>query len=451
MGMVLGMLLWLGLLGTVFVTVPWTLTVRLTPEEKRERVKRWLTSWSLKGLLMPMALWAIMNVGLTWALQPFMPEVQAARLRGGNWFPEYVDVVGNGAFVVSSYWSAVTLGWVLISALRNVDDAQRKEFRGLAITCSLVLGIPAVIIGVTGGLLVAGLAATLLLAPMAKYGREILQPRRLPPMYARAIARIKFGKYAEAEWEIIKELENWEDDFEGWMMLADLYANKFNDLSEAERTILQVCDQPKVTPSQLSIALHRLSEWQLRFLPDPAAARRTLQLICERLKGTHLAYMAQLRLNQLPASAFELRERQTAQTIPLPALGDQLDLPVPAAPMDKGKATSLANACVEQLKQNPDNVMAREKLARTFAEHLNKAPLGIEQIQLLLDMPNRSETEKAGWLGLIAAWQIKYCNDLDAATGFLERLVREFPNSVQALAARRRLELIGRQLKHKPT
>src|SRR5579872_4244787 len=152
MGMVLGTLFWLAILGIVFVAGPWMLTLRLTPEEKRERVNRWLTLWVIKGVAMPMVLWALMNVGLTWALQPFMPQIQAARLRGGSWIPEYAEVLDNGAFVVSSYWCAITLGWVLLSALRNVEAVQRKEFRGLAITCSLLLGVPAVIIGVTGGL-----------------------------------------------------------------------------------------------------------------------------------------------------------------------------------------------------------------------------------------------------------------------------------------------------------
>jgi hypothetical protein len=282
---------------------------------------------------------------------------------------------------------------------------------------------------------------------MVGYGRDILQPRKLPPMYARAIARIKFGKYADAEWEILKELENWEDDFEGWMMLAELYANQFNDLPEAERTILQLCDQPITTPSQVSIALHRLADWQLKLGEDPDGARRSLLRIVDRFKTTHLARMAQLRIDQLPASALELQESKASSTIPLPALGDQMDLPPPTEGMDKAKATKLANACVEQLKQNPNNVTAREKLARLFTEQLGEARLGIEQVRLLLDMPDRSDRERADWLGLIAAWQIKYCDDIAAGRLLLERLMREFPNSVQAFAARRRLELLDRQTK----
>jgi hypothetical protein len=434
-------------LGAVFIAVPWALTLRLTPETKQTRIVRWLFSWSLRGVGVPILLWALINIGLAWNLQPFMPEVQAARNRGGNWAPEYFHVVSLGLYFVTSYWSTLTLAWVLLSAARAVDDAARKDFQKLCVACLLGLCIPATIIFLIGGLTTAGLIGTLFLSAMAGYSRDILQPPKMPPMYARAIARMKFGKYSEAEWEIIKELENWEDDFDGWMMLADLYANHFNNMTEAEQTILEICSQPKTTSSQLAVALHRLADWHLKISKDPAAAKRALLMICERLQGTHLAHMAQLRINQLPASAAELKQQQTSQTIPLPALGDQMDDPVATGPVDREAAARTANAYVEQLKDNPNNVVAREKLARVLTERLSKPLLGIEQVQLLLDMPDRSHSERAGWLGLIAAWQIKYRHDLQNGQAVLERILREFPDTPQALMARRRLELLARELK----
>jgi hypothetical protein len=437
-------------LGIVFIAIPWVLAFRLIQETKRGRMLRWLLSWSFKGLLVPVVLWAAINVGLSWNLQAFMPEVQAARNRSGAWVPEFLKVFAIGLYIVSSYWSAVTLGWLIASAVRGADETSRKDFQTLAVTCLLGLGIPFAIIVWLGGLPIVGLAGTLILAPMAAYAKHILQPRKMPPMYSRAVARIKFGKYSEAESEIIKELENWEDDFEGWMMLADLYANHFNDLAEAEQTILDLCNQPKVTPSHLSVALHRLADWHLKQGQDPEAARRALQIICDRLRGSHLAHMARLRMDQLPGTAEEFREQQTVRPIPLPALGDQLDSDLAAAEMDRSQAAKLANSCVEKLTQNPNNVAAREKLARILAEHLNQASLGIDQITLLLNMPDRSDAEHAEWLGLIAAWQIKYCQDLDTGRKFLERLVNEFPDTPQAFAARRRLALLGRQIRNEP-
>ena len=48
------------------------------------------------------------------------------------------------------------------------------------------------------------------------------------------------------------------------------------------------------------------------------------------------------------------------------------------------------------------------------------------------------------WLGLIAAWQLKYLGDSETARKTLERVLSEFPRSPQALSAKRRLELLRR-------
>ena len=61
---------------------------------------------------------------------------------------------------------------------------------------------------------------------------------------------------------------------------------------------------------------------------------------------------------------------------------------------------------------------------------------------LLLDMPEQPESRRAEWLGLVAAWHIRYRHDSDAGRRALERVIREFPHTPQALAARRRLQLL---------
>jgi hypothetical protein len=440
----IGTFILLLLLGGGCAAITWLLTLELTPENKRGRINRWLVSWASKGMLAPIVLWAFLNLGVSVHLQPFMPQVQAARNTGVGWIAEFVSVLAIGLFLISTYWSAVTLGWVLLSALNSADAAARADFKKLSLTCVLALGIPVVLLLFCGGLPVMGVAGTLLLSPIAGYSRAFLQPRKLPPMYTRAIARIKFGKYTEAEGEILKELENWEADFDGWMMLAELYANQFNNLKEAEQTVLDLCAEKSTSPSQMAVGLHRLADWHLKLAKDPEAARRVLLLICDRLPRTHLAHMAQLRINQLPASQTEMLEQQSSRPVPLPALGDQLEEPPRAEPVNGAQAAKEANALVEQLKQNPNNVTAREKLARVFAERLAKPEMGIEQIELLLGMPDRSDAERANWLGLMAAWYIKHLHDLESGRRVLERLTREHPTSVQAFAARRRLQGLGR-------
>jgi len=433
-----------GLIAAVYV-----LAQRLTPKSNHRDLLQGMIPWALKGVGVPIMVWLLMNVGLAWWLQPFMPQVQAARNGGLSWFPDFLEVLGCGIFVVSSYWASATLTWLLMSKAKVIDPEPRKDFRALCWTCFLGLIVPALIVLLVGGWALLGFAAAVILLPMAHYAPSYLHPRKVPPMYARAIARMKFGKYSEAEWEIIRELERCEDDFEGWTMLADLYANHFNDLAGAERTILDLCDQPTVNASQVSVALHRLADWHLKLACDPRGARRALQLIADRLKGTHLARMALLRIDQLPATAEELREQQSAPPIPLPALGDSLDQTAsPSEPqLERKQAARLANSCVEQLKGNPNNVSAREKLARIFADHFERADLGIEQLELLLNMPDQSDSKRAEWLGLTAAWHLKYRHDTDSGRKVLERLLKEYPDSAQALAARYRLGQIDRELR----
>jgi hypothetical protein len=435
---------WLLLLGSAFITAAWLGAYRLTLGRTWPQTRRWLIGWSVKGLATPVLIWTLMNIGLSWELQPFMPEIQMAKNIGVDWVQEFLRAFGLGFFIVSSYWAVGTLGWVLAQVHAGIEEEPRKDFKALCWTCSLAMVAPALIILLLGGLPTLGLAAAAILVPLAGYAPVMLNPKKLPPIYARALARMKFGRYSEAEWEIIHELERCEDDFEGWMMLADLYANQFHDLGEAEQTIRGLCEQPTVTPSQLSVALHKLADWQLKQGGDPVAARRALQIICDRLPGSHLARMAHLRMNQLPSSAMELREQQSPRALPLPALGDSLDAGLlPASPpLEREDALAAANACVGTLKQNPNNIPARERLARLFAERLNQVDLGIEQINLLLNMPEEPQSKRAEWLGLIAAWQIKYRHDSAAARILLERIMNEFPQTPQALAARRRIQLL---------
>jgi hypothetical protein len=62
-----------------------------------------------------------------------------------------------------------------------------------------------------------------------------------------------------------------------------------------------------------------------------------------------------------------------------------------------------------------------------------------------MEMPSQPPEKMAGWLALIAAWEIRRGGDRQAARARLEQLLRKYPKSVQALAARRRLELLDQE------
>ena len=84
-------------------------------------------------------------------------------------------------------------------------------------------------------------------------------------------------------------------------------------------------------------------------------------------------------------------------------MSDELDEPPPEAKVSRARAREMADECVQRLNRDPNNVSAREKLARILTEMLGQPELGIEQITLLLNMPDQTELKYAEWLGTIAA------------------------------------------------
>jgi hypothetical protein len=195
---------------------------------------------------------------------------------------------------------------------------------------------------------------------------------------------------------------------------------------------------------QVAVALNRLADWHLQLRDDPLSARRALEEIRRRMPHTHLARMAGLRLDQLPMSSEELREKRKVKKFQLPALGDTIDEAAEPIAADKSLDEPLAqaNRCVERLKRDPNDVLAREKLARIFAEQMGQVELAVEQLELLVEMPEQPPAKLAEWLGLMAAWQIRHRGNREAGRRLLQRIVHEHPQSVQAFAAQRRLSLL---------
>ena len=407
-----------------------------TPAQRRFLI------WTGKGLLLPIVFWFVVNCGALPGLPGFLPEVAIARSRGGSWLSLLWNSSGPPVFAVSSFWTAVTFGWLLVQLAFQATD--RGELARQCGFFSLFLVPVASLIVHAAGLGGLGFALLVWLVPIVHFTLPLAHKKKIPPSYARAIARIKFGKYKDAELEVLHELEKCVEDFDGWLMLAELYARHFHDLPEADRTIRELCSQPNVTGIQISLALHRLADWHLDLGADPLSARSAFAEICQRWPGTHFARMAQLRINQQPASREHLLEQRKPKTFRLPALRDDLDAAPAAqtAEMSPSEVKALADKCVEKLRRNPNDVAARERFAILLAEQLGKVDLAIEQLELLLAMPDPPEQKAAEWLALVAAWRMKYQQNWDAARLALKRLIQLYPQTPQAFAAQRRLSLV---------
>jgi len=420
----------------------WNLFAR--SDEERKQVRRWLSGWAVKGLAVPLLLWFFFNLGLAPGMAALLPPIAAARAVNGHWILLLLRLTDSAVCVVSTCWAAVTFSQLLPQLAGRIDARARSEFRWvIGLWSMLMLPVAAVILW-SGGWLAIGFAVLVVLLPMAHFGVPLLDYHPLPPSYAGAIAKMKFGKYTEAEREIIQELEQSENDFNGWMMLAELYAKNFNDLAAAEQTVHDLCDQPATTPSEVSVALHRLADWHLKMGGDPLSARRALEEISLRFPGTHLDRMARLRQQQLPRSREDLRKQREGKTIRLPALSDDFDRvnDTAVAALDNTTAVARARECVEKLKQDPNLVPAREELAGLLAERVGQVEDGIQQLELLVAMPDQPETKTAEWLARMASWHVKYRRDDATARELLQRIVRDFPQSLHAFAAQRRLRLM---------
>ena len=395
--------------------------------------------WVWTGLLVPLVLWVFGNTGLL--LPPVWPTVVPMSAGLGKWEKSCGDLLIGSAFLISSYWAGITFLWLLGRAFARA--ARRRDFFILCGAWSVLLVPLALVIVFVGGWGAFGVGLMLVLLPLV-HGTLNLKPEvQLRPSYSRALAKINFGKYDEAEREVIAELEACEEDFDGWMMLAELYATHFDDLPGADRTVRDLCGQETTTPVQVSIALQRLADWHLKIGHDPVRARQALEEICARAPGTHLDKMARQRLRQLPATREELRKREEGVPLHLPPV-DEMELPAPQI-LPRAQAAAAANESVAALVKNPDDATAREKFAHLLAESLGDAPTAIEQLELLLAMPGQPAPRRGEWLLTKAAWLARYRDDLETARLVYREVMRDFPDTAQAFAAQRRLNFIELQ------
>lgn len=418
---------------------------RLSPDQEDDDstfVLDW--TWLTRGYVVPVLIWFLMNVGISFHLQPFMPEIQAAKYSGGNWITPLLWVTVKGAILICTFWGAVTLTWLLLRKHSGLAKDAQWDLRVVSFTAIAIMLLPACFLIFLWDWWAIGLIVMLIGLPIVAYSRSEIRQKKKSPSYARAIARMKFGKFAQAEQEILAQLEEVENDFDGWMMLAELQATRFKEISEAEKIVLDVCLQPDATPSQISVALHKLADWQLQVAGDSEGAARSLRLIVDQLPGTHLAHMAELRIAQLPRTNADLREQQTPHPVKLPPTESDTLQRFHADPTSSGskEATIRINQLFESLSRNPGNISDRESYARLLAEPIGEVSLAIEQIELLLGVSHQPDVKRAEWLTLIAGWQLQLLNDNEAAAKTLARIISESPGTPQAFAAQRRLNLM---------
>ena len=119
------------------------------------------------------------------------------------------------------------------------------------------------------------------------------------PFYAIARAKQKRGHYLDAITEVRKQLQRFPEDYEGWMFLAEIYAENLKDNEAAQKCIQEILRHQSHTPKNVAYALNRSADWHLVLASDRQAARESLEQVIVLSPGSERAHTAEQRIAHL--------------------------------------------------------------------------------------------------------------------------------------------------------
>ena len=364
------------------------------------------------------------------------------------------------------------IGWVLYRWLKKSDDpprliskwaitavmggitwwVARSNFTsgggyGAAFIIGIACAVCGIVLGITWGANIADFFGKPLTSLFDGGEQEVVPA----PFYSIAEARRKQGKYLEAVVEIRKQLARFPDDFNGMLMLAEIQAENLNDLPGAQMTIERLLmSAPNQSPINLTLALNRLADWQLKHGQDPDSAREALERIIQMFPETEQAYHAGQRIAHLTPSEM-LAEKNEPHRIKLGQYQENIGLlrePVTVRPPKEDPAT-VAASLVRHLEQHPQDGEARERLALIYAEHYQRLDLAADQVEELLAQPNLPAKQAVHWLNMLADLRVRHGSDLAAAREVLQRIIDLFPRSAAAESAKNRMAHLRLELRGK--
>jgi tetratricopeptide (TPR) repeat protein len=366
----------------------------------------------------------------------------------------------------------VAMGWFLWRWLKGSRDPAALVFRWILTVVAFwglwsggrqagayyQQGSPAAIVGVlyaaVGGLFLAFVWVPVITDHISRKigslydgGDAEIDPK---PYYSIVLAKRTKGKYFEALAEVRRQLDKFPTDFEGQTLLADLQAEKLNDLPGAEITIHRLCQQPGHLPVNIAYALNKLADWHLSLAKDRDSARKALEKIIELLPGSEMSLQASQRIARLADTEALLAPHQR-QKVTVKKGVDNLGLlwaqdHLKPVETDPGR---VAADFVKHLEQHPLDTHAREKLASIYVSHYHRLDLALDQLEQLVQQPNQPSKNVVHWLNLMADFQVQENADLELVKGTLQRIVDLYPNVAAAETARRRMEVLKLELKSK--
>jgi tetratricopeptide (TPR) repeat protein len=267
----------------------------------------------------------------------------------------------------------------------------------------------------------------------------------LRPLYSIAIGYRKRGNFDKSIAEIRKQLRQFPEDFEGWMMLAETQQKDLKDLPAALETVDYILSLPQLAPKNAAFALGRVADWQMH-RSDREAARAALERIIERLPGTEEGQIAAQRIAHL-ASAEHLAEMHEPRVIALKHSDERIGLRGETiAPQPAEDPATTANRYVEHLREFPLDNEVRERLAVLYATEYKRLDLAESELEQLVTAPNQTPKNIAHWLNLLADFQVRLANNIDLARQTLQRIVDLYPKSAMANTAAVRMSQLKLEL-----
>jgi tetratricopeptide (TPR) repeat protein len=255
----------------------------------------------------------------------------------------------------------------------------------------------------------------------------------------------------EAIMAIREQLAKFPNDFEGVILLANIQAEDMNDLPGAEITLNHFCASPGAPDRLVVAALTQLADWHLKKAADVDSARAALQRIVERFPDTEQALRAEQRLAHLGETGKIILAKHDRQNIAVPegvqnlGLLDSTDFLKPKE-IEPGK---LAATYVKHLEQHPHDADVREKLATVYARDFQRLDLATLELEQLINEPRYMPKQIAGWLNLLASFQVELGADIATVVATLKKIVDDYPDSPAAELAQRRLARIRLELEAK--
>ena len=270
------------------------------------------------------------------------------------------------------------------------------------------------------------------------------------PYYSIFLAKRTKGKYFEALAEVRRQLDRFPNDFEGQIFLAELQAEKLNDLPGAEITVQRLCQQPGHAPANIAFALNKVADWHLSLAKDRESARKSLEKIIELLPDTEMSLQASQRIARLADTETLLAPHQRQKMV-MKKGAENLGL---LWAQDHLKPTEtdpglVAADYVKHLELHPLDTHAREKLAVIYTGHYHRLDLALDQLEQLVQQPNQTPKNIVHWLNLMADMQVQENADLELVRGTLQRIVDLYPDLAAATTAQRRMETLRLELKSK--